>query len=53
MRSAMHAAIQLHGRGPLMWILPLYLYIKKKSDDDDDDDDMFVKYLIIPNEQKL
>ena len=38
MRSAIHAASQLSGRGgPLMWILPLYLHVNKKSDDDDDD----------------
>ena len=24
--------------GPLMLLLPLYLYVKHKSDDDDDDD---------------
>ena len=30
-RSAMHAASQLPGRGPLMWILPLYLHANKKS----------------------
>ena len=23
--------------GPLLWILPLYLYVNKKFDDDDDD----------------
>ena len=38
MRSAMHAASQLPGRGaPLLWILPLYLHINQKSNDDDDD----------------
>ena len=26
-------------RGPLMWMLPLYLHINQKSVDDDDDDD--------------
>ena len=26
-------------RGPLMWMLPLYLHINQKSDDDDDDND--------------
>ena len=26
-------------RGPLMWILPLYLHVNQKSNDDDDDDD--------------
>ena len=31
------AASQLPGRGPLMWMLPLYLHVNKKSDDDDDD----------------
>ena len=35
-RSAMHAASQLLGRGPLLWILPLYLHVNQKSDDDDD-----------------
>ena len=24
--------------GPLMWMLPLYLYTNQKSDDDDDDE---------------
>ena len=38
MRSAMRATNQLPGRGPFMWMLPLYLHINKKSDDDDDDD---------------
>ena len=37
-RSAMPAASQLPGRGPLLWIYSLYLYVNKKSDDDDDDD---------------
>ena len=37
-RSAMQAASQLPVRGPLMWMLPLYLHVNKKSDDDDDDD---------------
>ena len=32
--SAMRAASQLPGRGPLLWILPLYLHVNKKSDDD-------------------
>ena len=38
MRSAMHAASQLPGRGPIvvLWIWPLYLHINQKSDDDDD-----------------
>ena len=39
MRSAMRAASQLPGRGPLLWILPLYLHVNQKSYDDDDDDD--------------
>ena len=34
---AMHAE-SLEG-GPLMWMLPLYLHIKKSGDDDDDEDD--------------
>ena len=33
-RSAMHAASQLSGRGPLMWMLPLYLHVNQKSDYD-------------------
>ena len=37
MRSAMRAASQLSGRGPLMWMLPLYLHVNQKSDYDDDD----------------
>ena len=24
------------GRGPLMWMMPLYLHVNHKSDDDDD-----------------
>ena len=36
-RSAMRAASQLSGRGPLMWMLPLYLHLKQKSDYDYDD----------------
>ena len=36
-RSAMRAASQLPGRGPLMWMLPLYLQVNKTSDDDDGD----------------
>ena len=35
-RSAMLAASQLPGRGPLLWILSLYLHVRQKSDDDDD-----------------
>ena len=38
MRSAMRAASQLPGRGPLMWMLSLYLRVNQKSNDDDDDD---------------
>ena len=37
MRSAMCAASQLPGRGPLLWIWPLYLHVNQKFDDDDDD----------------
>ena len=37
-RSVMQAASQLPGRGPLMWMVPLYLHINQKSNDDDDDD---------------
>ena len=33
-RSAMCAASQLSGRGPLMWMLPLYLHVNQKSDYD-------------------
>ena len=33
-RSAMRAASQLYGRGPLVWMLPLYLHINQKSDYD-------------------
>ena len=33
------AASQLPGRGPLMWMLPLYLHVNKKFDDPDDDHD--------------
>ena len=40
MRSAMRAASQLPGRGPLLWIWPLYLHVNKKSDDDDDDESL-------------
>ena len=35
-RSAMPAASQLPGGGPLLWIWPLHLHINKKSDDDDE-----------------
>ena len=34
-RSAMHAASQLSGGGPLMWMLPLYLHVNQKFDYDD------------------
>ena len=34
-RSAMRAASQLPGRGPLKRMLPLYLHVNKKSDNDD------------------
>ena len=37
-RSAMRAASHLPWRGPLLWILPVYLHVSRKSDDDDDDD---------------
>ena len=36
-RSAMRAASQLPGRGPLMWMMPLHLHVNKKSDYDDYD----------------
>ena len=35
-RFAMRAASQLPGRGPLMWILSLYLHVNQKSDDDNE-----------------
>ena len=38
-RSALHAASQLPGRGPTDVDIALYLHVNKKSDDDDDDDD--------------
>ena len=38
-RSTMHAASQLFGSGPLMFMLPLYLHVNHISDEDDDDDD--------------
>ena len=42
MRSAIHAASQQLERGPLMWMLSLYLHINEKSDDGDyDDEDTF------------
>ena len=46
-RSAMRAASQLPGRGPLLWIWPLYLHVNKKSDDDDDDDDDLPAFLTV------
>ena len=33
-RSAMHAANQLPGRGPLMWMMPLHLHVNQRSDYD-------------------
>ena len=33
-RSAMPAASQLSGRGPLMWMLPLSLHVNQKSNYD-------------------
>ena len=38
-RSAMHAASQLPGVGPLMWMMPLHLHFNQKSDYDDYEDD--------------
>ena len=35
-RSAMHAASQLPGRGPTVVNTALYLHVNQKSDDDDD-----------------
>ena len=34
-RSAMRAASQLSGRGPLVWMLPLYLLVNQKSNYND------------------
>ena len=36
-RSAMRAASQLPGKGPLMWMMPLHLHVNQKSDYDYDD----------------
>ena len=36
-RSAMRAASQSPGRGPLMWMMPLHLHVNQKSDYDDDE----------------
>ena len=33
-RSAMHAASQLPGKGPTEWMMPLHLHVNKKSDYD-------------------
>ena len=33
-RSAMRAACQLPGKGPLMWMMPLHLHVNQKSDYD-------------------
>ena len=33
-RTAMRAASQLTGRGPLMWMMPLHLHVNQKSDYD-------------------
>ena len=35
-RSSMCAANQQSGRGPTVWMLPLYLHVNQKSDYDDD-----------------
>ena len=44
MRFAIRAASQLSGRGgPLMWIFPLYLHVKKSDDDDDDEKVFFIQ----------
>ena len=43
-RSAMRAASQLPGRGPLLWIWPLHLHVYQKSDDDDDETLNSIKY---------
>ena len=34
-RSALRAASQLPGRGPMMWMMPLHLHFNQKSDYDD------------------
>ena len=46
MRSAMRAASQLPGKGPLLWIWPLYLHVNQKSDDDDETQFHMVKGII-------
>ena len=53
-RSAIHAASQLSGRGPLMWMLPLYLHVYQKSDYDDEIDVLFVfLFFLFPNNHFL
>ena len=42
MNSAMRAASQLLGRGPLVWILSLYMHVNEKSGGDDDDNDFII-----------
>ena len=42
MSSAMRAASQLPGRGPLVWILSLYMHVNEKSCGDDDDNDFIL-----------
>ena len=44
MRSAMRAASQLHGRGPLVWMMPLHLRVNQKSEYEDDDDYAICKH---------
>ena len=45
-RSAMRASL-LPGRGPLLWIWPLYLHVNKKSDDGDEINDTLCKKIAI------
>ena len=35
-RSAMHAASQIPGRGQLLWMMPLHLHVNQKSKNDYD-----------------
>ena len=47
-RSAIHAASQLPGRGPTdVYMLPLYLHINQKSVDDDDDSHSYLDLCIL------
>ena len=46
-RSAMHAASQLPGRGPTIMDMALYLHLNRKSDDDDDYLDSCLQHQLI------